>query len=465
MSSLFSRPARAAAPLLACLLIVSPAAGFTDPDEDDEDPREKRIAELEGEVGELRGAYSELFALTRALQSQIDVLTGNVVGAGDDFYIPRTAAEFQEGGESAQLGGIYTKPFLTQLGKNSYYGGYIDLEYTNPSGDGGNQEFDQHRLVPFIYADVSENVKVAAEIEYEHGSELEVEFAQMDFLINPAINFRAGIQLLPLGKLNQVHDSPIQDLTARPLVDRYIIPTTFRDAGVGVWGDISEQVSYNVTVSNGFKGLAADGTSAINDSDGLKNAAPQADELADPFENTNDKLAFTGRVAYKPVLGTEFGVSAHKDTYDEAGERDLDIWALDATIDGAALPFMPDNMELLYESAHASIERDNFAKASGVAGDMEGYYVQSNVHFEPEFLQSWKEKGLAEDDAHFTFVTRYDHVNLSTYDMRRVTYGLNYRPNGNQTVIKLDFQSNDDTGTNKGSANANAWLLSFASFF
>lgn len=431
----------------------------------DDDDKDKKIAELEASVAELKSAFGELFAHTRKLQSQVDVLSGNVLGAGDGFYIPRTAAEFDESGVPQSMGNIYTKPFLSQLGKNSYYGGYIDLEFSDPSGDGGNRAFDQHRLVPFIYADVSEKVKVAAEVEYEHGHELEIEFAQMDFLVDDAFNLRAGIQLLPLGQFNQVHDSPIQDLTFRPLVNQYIIPSTLRDAGVGAWGDISEDVSYAVTITNGFKGLAADGTTVIDDEKGLRNAAPHKDKLGDPFENINDDLAYTGRVAYRPVLGGEVGLSAHKSTYDELGDNDLNIWALDATLDGAAVPFLPDNVELLYETAHADVQRDTFAKASGVAGDMEGYYVQSNVHFEPEFLETWKVLGLAEEGAHFTFVTRYDSVDLDTTSMRRTTFGLNFRPNANQSVIKLDFLANDDSGEGSGSSNDDAWALSFASYF
>jgi len=32
--------------------------------------------------------------------------------------------------------------------------------------EGGNDFFDQHRLIPFIYSDVSDRVKFATEIEF-----------------------------------------------------------------------------------------------------------------------------------------------------------------------------------------------------------------------------------------------------------------------------------------------------------
>ncbi len=422
-----------------------------------------RIAELEAQVGTLGSAYEELLALYKQMQAQMNQSPS---GDGlDEFYIPRQAAQHESAGRTGNLGNVYSKPFLSQLGDNTYIGGYIDLEFSDPSS-GASNEFDQHRLVPLIYSDISDNIKMAAEIEIEHGHELEVEFAQLDFLFSEHANVRAGIQLLPLGKLNEVHDSPIQDLTFRPLVNTYVIPSTLRDAGIGVWGNITQNLSYQTTVTNGFAGLAADGTNVITSTKGLKDARPNKDKVGGSFENIDNNLAYTGRLAWTPVLGVEAGVSGLVDTYDEHADNHLKIWALDATVHGQAVPFLPDNMELLYEGAWVDIERDAFARASGVAGDMTGHYVQSNVHFTPDFLEDCiAEGGIAEDGAHFTFVTRYGMVDLDDYVMRRTTLGLNFRPNESNSVIKLDYLMNDDHGSAKGTNDANVWALSFASYF
>lgn len=447
--------------LLAVLaLTFVPALHAQDAPAEDSD---QRIAELEAQVDKLDSAYAELLAMFQKLEAQAE-RRGDVIPE-DEFYIPRQAAEFQESGLSANFGDLYTKPFLTNLGQNTYIGGYIDLEYSDPSS-GGNREFDQHRFVPFIYADISDSIKVAAEVEIEHGSELEVEFAQMDFLLNRYINLRAGIQLLPLGKFNEVHDSPIQELTFRPLVDTYIIPTTLRDAGLGVWGDVTDTITYQATMTNGFRGLEKNGTNVITSEKGLRDAAPQKDKIGDPFDNFNNSFAYTGRLAWSPVLGLETGISGLINTYDESANNHLKIWAVDATLHGQAVPGMPDNMELLYEGAWADVQRDRFAHDSGVAGDMDGHYVQANVHFAPDFLTSHEsDGGLIEDGAHFTFVTRYGTVDLDDYVMRRTTLGLNFRPNESDTVIKLDYLINSDNGSLSGTNDTNVWALSFASYF
>ncbi|MHC4845198.1 MAG: hypothetical protein ACYTCU_03450 [Planctomycetota bacterium] len=423
---------------------------------------------MRAQIEQLNREVATLRAKTETLENQLDQARYGAPAGEDEFYIPRLAADFEAGGEATSLGNMYTKPFLTNLGERTYLGGYFDIEYVDSDGSDDNRYFDQHRFVPLIYADVSDRVKIAAEIEIEHGSELEVEFAQLDYLINDAFNVRTGIQLLPLGKLNEVHDSPIQDLTMRPLVNKYIIPTTLRDAGVGFWGNISESVSYHATISNGFRGLDAMGNNVITPTSGLRNAAPQKDGKlpgVGPFDQINDNLAYTGRVAFKPELGVEVGVSALFDKYDEKGENGLFIYALDATIDGKAVDCLPDNLELLGEAAFAEISRDTFAEASGVAGDMYGYYVQGNWHFDPTFLDRFRESGAIEEEAHFTFVTRLDHIMLDTYEHNRTTFGLNFRPNAHDTVFKLDFQMNSDSGSAKGKNDDNAIVLSAASYF
>ena len=163
------------------------------------------------------------------------------------------------------------------------------------------------------------------------------------------------------------------------------------------------------------------------------------------------------------MLGVELGTSAHLDHYDEAGDNRLRIVALDATVDGAAVPFLPDNVELLYEGASADVHRDMFAKASGVAGDMTGHYVQTNVHFAPDWIRSLVDDGFVQDGSHFTFVVRHGSVDLDDYVMRRTTLGLNFRPNESDTVFKLDYQFNSDKGARKGTNDDNAFIASVAS--
>src|SRR4026207_2192430 len=119
---------------------------------------------------------------------------------------------------------VYAKPFVSA--PKAIVGGYFDIQYRSHSNgvletgyaNGTTNGFDQQRFVPFIYADITEHVKFASELEIEHGirgtsdNEISLEFAHIDYLINEPVNIRAGIVLIPIGKFNLLHDSPLNDL-------------------------------------------------------------------------------------------------------------------------------------------------------------------------------------------------------------------------------------------------------------
>ncbi len=464
-----SAPARSAlqpsrrrrTPGLAALILAAAAAAPAAAQQSVQDV----LAEMQARITELTERVVVLTDRTVALETALAEARAGNAPPEDEFYIPRMAADFQQSGLPPAFGGVYTKPFLANLGQRTYLGGYINVELESRSGSANHDAFDLAPFVPFIYADVSDRVKVSSELEFDHGHEVEVEFAQMDYLFDDAVNLRAGVQLLPVGKFNEVHDAPIQELTQRPLVDTLVIPTTLRDVGVGLWGRLSDSVSYQATVTNGFRGLDAAGNTSINLEEGLHGAAPHEGDLGEPFEQANDQLAYAARVAFQPVLGVEAGASTLVDTYDENGDNGLTICALDATIDGRAVGFLPDSVELVAEAAWAEIERDAFAMASGVPGDMSGYYIQANCHLDPAWLDSWKRDGTVDEAAHFTFVTRYDRAHLDTYDRRRVTFGLNFRPDEQDTVFKIDYQIDSDSGSMAGAHDDDALLFSVATYF
>lgn len=339
---------------------------------------------------------------------------------------------------SGQL--IYARPFVSS--PKAIVGGYMDIEYWNRKNQ-GNSYFDQHRLVPFIYGDVSDRVKFAAEIEFEHGTnDIKVEFASIDYLIQEPINLRAGILLLPLGKFNLLHDAPLRDLTERPLVAQRIIPSTLHQPGIGAYGTfypttlskLDYEVYFISGFTNAFKGDP--NNSNITIQNGIRSA--RSDDTS--FDNNNGK-AVVGRLAFSPFLGVEIGGSGFFGSYDDRSKRPLAIWALDWT-------FQRGPFELIGESAWAYI-RDNHLGTDGTPNGqprrMQGYYVQLNYHFLPEWLSNMAPTFFKQEVSTFTAVVRWEQMNtaqdlntkLGEWD--RLTLGLNFRPT-EDTVFKTDFQ-------------------------
>lgn len=366
-------------------------------------------------------------------------------------------------------GGIYAKPFLKRFGR-AYLGGYMDLEYRDP--ESGDREFVAHRFIPFIYADVTEQVKVAAEIEFEYGGvggqangDVKLEFAFVDYVFDDAFALRAGIILVPLGKFNLIHDSPVNDLTDRPLVARFIIPTTFSEAGVGVYGSLypfgEAKLDYELYVGNGFRGLVENGSgglqSRFDDTSGVRGGRPRF------RQDIDNNLAVMGRIAFSPFLGIEVGGSGHAGNYDQhAGDLLLAIYAFDATLQLGRLARALEGLEIQGEIARADIERNAEARAASVPDDLWGMYWQVNYHFMFDVLREWAPIPFGEEST-FTAVVRYDHVELDDRRTNVITPGLNFRPT-EETVFKLEYQL-DFENWKRNAVRDDAFVASVATYF
>jgi hypothetical protein len=118
---------------------------------------------------------------------------------------------------------------------------------------------------------------------------------------------------------------------------------------------------------------------------------------------------------------------------------------------------------------------------------MQGYYIQGNYHFMPEFLKKWAPSHFTNAST-FTAVVRWEQVDTDTDDrtktnvtgnrreLERLTLGLNFRPI-EDTVFKFDWQFNTQknaTGlvpvgdfSTAGTAplNGNGFLVQMATYF
>lgn len=392
------------------------------------------------------------------LKKRVDDLSGQQQG---------TIAEKQKSEEKKGVDSIYSKPFLWRGGRNVTVGGYIDLEFKD--SEEKVSSFDQYRFVPFIYADVTDRVKVASELEFEHtGAEFGTEFAFADILFTTWLNFRAGAILLPLGKFNLVHDSPINELTSRPLVSTNLLGTVLRDPGVGFWGRLLDDtmlLDYEIYVTNGFEGLDKTGTRKIDTSTGLKNATPKKG-FGDAFRDFNQSKATTARLMFMPHIGIELGASAHLDKYDFHNENALNIYALDWDFQIGAISNMVGlgddvssvmhRLTLKGEYGYVDIERNSFAKSKGVPNDFHAWYMELDVAITPGFLDKLS------PEAQFTFVIRYESQNLAGFGTTIWTPGVNLHVS-KYTKIKLEYQVIGESMKNPEADN-DTWLLSVATY-
>ena len=118
-----------------------------------------------------------------------------------------------------------------------------------------------------------ENAKVA---EGEIGSgEIAMEQAYLKFNFNARQYLVAGLFVPRIGILNENHLPVNFNGVERPLVETYIIPTTWRELGIGFYGSLQNApVNYSIALLNGLNSAAFEHGTGIRDGRAEGNTAP-----------------------------------------------------------------------------------------------------------------------------------------------------------------------------------------------
>jgi hypothetical protein len=190
----------------------------------------------------------------KTLERKTDVLSQEVEKLRTNLSIPEEAKYKSMYGLGPAASKVY------QVGKGLSLGGYGEANYRNIVGDKGatKDSADMYRMVLYAGYKFTDKILFNSEIEFEHGTTgrnggtVSVEFAALDFFIDPMANVRAGMVLTPMGFINQIHEPPFYFGNNRPEVERVIIPSTWRELGVGLFGQITPELSYTAYVMNGM---------------------------------------------------------------------------------------------------------------------------------------------------------------------------------------------------------------------
>ncbi len=235
---------------------------------------------------------------------------------------------------------IYNRPFVlqNQFGNttSAAIGGYIEgnTNYSSTEGVSDGFSMELRRFNIFVYATVGDFIKFISELEFEHGTEeIALETALLDFELDPALVFRAGILLPPIGYFNQNHDGPKWEFIDRPLVSTTIIPSTLSEVGLGFHGDLpvaGNLMTYEIYIVNGLQDGIVDNTLGRTD-------LPSGKAEERFAEDNNGSPTLTGRIGYKVFSLGEIGLSYYGgryNTYKEDGlvidqKRSLYLTALD----------------------------------------------------------------------------------------------------------------------------------------
>lgn len=124
--------------------------------------------------------------------------------------------------------------------------------------------------VEFEHAGVKDEAEVAVDPATGEGSaelsgEAGIEFAYVEWTRWPWLAARAGMLLVPLGFVNELHEPPVFLGARRPDVEQRIIPTTWRANGVELVGESANGLSYRAALTEGLDAARFSAAGGIRD--------------------------------------------------------------------------------------------------------------------------------------------------------------------------------------------------------
>lgn len=240
-------------------------------------------------------------------------------------------------GLALNMDAAYNRPFL-QMGKIPVaLGGYAEIkgEYLQTEGVSEGFSFSMQRLTLFVSSSIHPKIKFLSEIEFEEGTkEINIEFASIDTRLHPLFNVRGGIVMNPIGAFNQNHDGPKWEFNDRPLASTQMLPATWSNVGMGIFGKQARQnwvIAYEAYLTNGFDERII--ANAEN-----KTFLPAAKTNPERFgESFNGRPLFTAKMAVRHRKIGEIGLSHMGGVFNKFEDdglrldkkRRVDVWAID----------------------------------------------------------------------------------------------------------------------------------------
>lgn len=239
------------------------------------------------------------------VERKIDVLADEIERLKIGVSVPGAATAAAAAGETPRAYGLAPAASkVYRAGQGLSIGGYGEMLYESfddSRDDGrpalGSDRLDFLRAIVYFGYKFDDRFVFNSEIEIEHADEVFVEFAYLDWLYRPELNVRAGLVLLPMGLVNELHEPTTFLGAKRPDVERVILPTTWRENGFGLFGELGP-VTYRTYVVNGFDGLGFG-------PDGLRGGRQKGSKAK------ADDLAWVGRVDWDALPGLLVGGSAY----------------------------------------------------------------------------------------------------------------------------------------------------------
>lgn len=345
--------------------------------------------------------------------------------------------------------------------KNITVGTYAQIDYNQQvAGDTRyNGTLDVHRLVLFLGYKFNDRTHFVTEVEYEHVNEVFVEQAFLNYQIRPELNLRVGLLLIPMGIINEYHEPTTFNGVERPNIDGQIVPSTWREMGVGFSGNFpNASLKYQAYVVNGFNGFSG-GSGVLRGKDAFRKGRQKAAKSYMSSPNLSMKMDYYGITGLKLGLAGYFGNSQSELYNGVAKDDQLALAQADSSVVKVSMIGFDARYQNNGFQARAQVIKANISNTSAyntftgkdLGSGLFGYYLEAGYDVLRFFDINTDKKLVA-----FTRYEKYNtHDKVSSeltkndaYDRTDITAGLGFWLSSG-AVLKADYQvfKNEDSAS------------------
>lgn len=319
-------------------------------------------------------------------------------------------------------------------------GGYAELTYNREEEK--NAVLDVQRLVLLFGYKFDDRTQFITEIEFEHVKEVYVEQAFLQYSVSDNVNLRAGLMLVPMGIINEYHEPTTYNGVERPSIDGAIVPTTWREIGVGVSGRYNEaSLRYQAYIFNGFEStvIETDGSIAGNlgGSKGLRGGRQKG------AQSTMNNINFSGKVDYYGLPGLRLGLSG----YFGRTQSPVELEAIEGADVGLAMIGVDARYAYKRFTARGQFINGNISDSEAyntltgkdLGSQIQGYYLEAAYNLLPRNKQQQLFGFVRFEDFDTHAATQGNFVRKDSYDRQEWTLGFSYKI-APGAVVKADYQ-------------------------
>jgi len=311
-------------------------------------------------------------------------------------------------------------------------GGYGEINFNGFSGKAN--EIDVQRLVLLFAYKFDDRVQFVTEIEYEHVKEVYVEQAFVNYNINNNLNARAGLMLVPMGIINEYHEATTFNGVERPSLDGKIIPSTWREIGIGLAGKSNElSFRYQIYAMNGF--VSFNEAYVLEGLNGLRSGRQKG------AESVNSDINLSAKIEYYGLPNIRFGLAVYSG---KTQTTDLENPATQVglTMLGADYRYTKGRFSSRGQWAQTTL-RDvaayNAAGNTDLGSKMGGYYLEAAYNVLPLTNRQRIDMFVRFEDFDTHKETAGGVASNPAFHRKETTLGFSYHLSPG-TVFKADYQ-------------------------